>query len=99
MLAAGAGRGHPNGVWGLDSRTVAVGVLGLLIAVALGGAAGRTVGATAGALTAVAGLVSSAVLALALERRSRNVARARRRDELLEMFAPPEPSDEGEGER
>ena len=86
-------------MWGLDSRTVAVGVLGLVLAVGLGGAAGRTVGVVAGALTAVAGLVSSAVLAVALERRSRNLARVKRRGELLEMFAPPEPSDDKEGER
>lgn len=86
-------------MWGLDSRTVAVGVLGLVLAVGPGDAAGRTVGAAAGALTAVAGLLSSAVLAVALERRSRNLARVKRRGELLEMFAPPEPSEDQEGER
>jgi hypothetical protein len=47
----------------------------------------------------VAGLLSSAVLAVALERRSRNLVRVQRRGELLEMFAPREPSDDKEGER
>jgi hypothetical protein len=70
-----------------------------VLAVGLGGAAGRTVGPVAGALAAVAGLLSSAVLAVALEWRSRNLVRVQRRGELLEMFAHPEPSHDKEGER
>jgi hypothetical protein len=53
----------------------------------------------AGALAALAGLVPSVVGAGLMERWSRNAARARRRQELLEMFAPPRPTgDRGDEE-
>lgn len=88
---------HAGTMWpGLDSRTTATGALGVLLAAALGGAAGHTAGVTAGVLAALAGVVPSAVLAATMERRSRNAARAKRRQELLEMFAPPKPTGESE---
>ena len=77
---------------GLDSRTIAVGALAVLLAAGLGGLAGGTAGVAAGVLAALAGLVSSAVLAVALERRTRNAARAKRRQELLTTFASPVPA-------
>lgn len=80
---------------GLDSRTVAVGALAVLLAAGLGGLAGDTAGVTAGVLAAMAGLVSSAVLAVAIERRARNAAHANRRQELLKIFASPVPAAEG----
>jgi tetratricopeptide (TPR) repeat protein len=75
----------------LDSRTVAVGALAVLLAAGLGGLAGGTAGVPAGVLTAMAGLASSAVLAVAVERRARNAARAKRRQKLLKIFACPVP--------
>ena len=84
---------------GLDWLTVAIGILGVLLAVVLGGVAGRTAGVAAGILAALAGLVSSAVLAAAMERRSRNAAHEKRKKELLNTFAPPKPTDDkGDGE-
>jgi hypothetical protein len=83
---------------GLDSLTVRIGVFGVLLAVALGALAGHTAGVTAGILAALASLVPPAVLAVAMDRRSRNAARTRRRRELLEVFAPPRPTDDRRGE-
>ena len=62
---------------GLDSRTVALGVFAVLLAAGLGGLAGHSAGVAAGVLAALAGLVPPAVLAVAVERRARNAARAR----------------------
>lgn len=85
--------------YGLDARTLASGALGVLLAAVLGGAAGHTAGVTAGVLAALAGLVASVVVAAVMERQSRNAARARRRQELLDMFAPPKPTGRGEDEQ
>jgi hypothetical protein len=86
-----AGIGHAGAMWsGLDGRTVALGVSAVVLAVALGAVAGMSVGAWAGVLAALAGLVPPAVLAVAVERRQRVTAR--------ERGAPPAPmGDEGGG--
>lgn len=74
---------------GFDSQAVGIGALALLLAVALGAAAGITAGAAAGVLAALAGLLASAVLSVAMKRRSRNAAWEEHRQDLLEVFAPP----------
>ena len=84
--------------WGFDGRTVAIALAGVLLAVGLGAWAGTAAGAWAGALTALAGLVSGAVLAVAVDRRRRNMALVNRRAEILRRFAPPGPMGDGEGE-
>jgi hypothetical protein len=56
------------------------------------------VGAEAGALAALVGLVPPAVLAIAVERRQRNVKRVKERQEVLRRFAPPKPTCDGEAE-
>lgn len=61
----------------------------MVLALALGAVAGTQMGTAAGALAAVAGLVPPAVLAVAVERRHRNMARRKRRQEVLHKFAPP----------
>jgi len=83
---------------GLDGRTVAIGVFAAVLALVLGAVAGTHLGAVAGALAALAGLIPPAVLAVAVERRQRNMARARRRQEVLRRFAPPKPAGDREGE-
>lgn len=83
---------------GLDSRTVAIGVLGTLLTVALGILAGSMVGIAAGVITALVSLTGSAVVMLVGERYTRQAARAARERELLKMFAPPEPLDNREDE-
>jgi hypothetical protein len=91
--------GHSEAVrWGLDGRTVAIGLVAVLLAIGLGAWAGTQVGAWAGALTALAGLVSAAVLPVAVERRQRNIARMKRQQEILRRFAPPQPTGDREGE-
>jgi len=77
----------------VDSRTVAVAAAGLLVTIALGALAGRTAGVAAGVIVALVGLVGSAVVTVVLERQSRVAADAARTQELLEMFAPPRPSE------
>jgi precorrin-6B methylase 2 len=54
------------------------------------------VGAGAGALAALAGLVPPAVGAVAVERRSRNAARVKSQQEILRRFAPPRATGERE---
>ena len=81
---------------GFDGRAVAVAVLAVVLAVVLGAVASSLVGAWAGVL---AGLVPPAVLAVALEQRARNAARARRGDEILAKYAPPWPADRGDDAR
>jgi len=71
-------------------------MLGLLLAVVLGWAAGHTAGPMAGILASLAGLAPPALLAAAIERRARNAVRDKRRQELLERFAPPKPTDGSE---
>ncbi len=83
---------------GLDGRTVAIGVFAVVLALVLGAVAGTQVGAVAGALAALAGLIPPAVLAVALERRQRNMAREKRRQDVLRRFAPPKPMGDREGE-
>jgi hypothetical protein len=83
---------------GLDGRTVAIGVLAVVLALVLGAWAGTQVGAVAGALAALASLVPSAVLAVFVELRQRNIARMKRRQEVLRKFAPPKPTGDREGE-
>ena len=83
---------------GLDGRTVALGLFAVVLALVLGAVAGTLAGAGAGALAALAGLVPPAVLAVAVELRQRNIARMRRRQEVLRKFAPPEPASGREGE-
>src|SRR5215472_11213068 len=78
----------------VDSRTVAVAAAGLLVTIALGYLAGHTAGPAAGVIAALVGLASSAVVTIVLERQSRQTADAARRQELLEMFAPPRPSED-----
>lgn len=94
-----AGLGHADDMRsGLDGRTVAIGVLGVVVAVVLGGVAYGEVGAAVGALTALAGVAGSAVLAVAMEQWVRNSAALRRRQEILRKFALPRPSCDAEGE-
>lgn len=84
--------GHPGAVRsGLDGRTVAIGVSAVMLAVVLGAVAGTLAGSAAGVLAALAGLLPPAVLAVAVERRQRLIARERRRQEVLRRFAPPAP--------
>ena len=82
---------------GLDGRTVAIGVLAVVLALVLGAWAGTQVGAWAGALAALASLVPSTVLAVFVEQRQRNIARMKRRQEALARFAPPKPTGGGKG--
>lgn len=63
---------------GLDGRIVTLGALALALAVVLGWAGGALGGALGGAVGAVVGLVPPAILAMALELRSRKVAAARK---------------------
>ncbi len=82
----------------VDSRTVTVGAAGVLVTIALGALAGSTAGVAAGVITALVGLVGSAVVTLMWDRHARQAARAARKRELLEMFAPPKPVDDREDE-
>jgi hypothetical protein len=82
---------------GFDGRAVVFVGLALVLAVALGALAGSQVGLWAGVLGALAGLIPPAVLAVAIERRARNVARRKRKDEILGKYAPPKPVGGGEG--
>lgn len=75
--------------WGLDGRTVAIGVAAVVLAVVLGALAGMYAGAWAGVLAALAGLVAPPVLAVAAARRQRNIARMKEQQEVLRKFAPP----------
>lgn len=83
---------------GFDGRTVALGGLALVLAVGLGALAGTQIGAWAGVLGALAGLIPPAVMAVAVERRTRNLARQKRKDEILSKYAPPRPASGGERE-
>jgi hypothetical protein len=85
--------------WGLDGRTVAIGAFAVVLAIVLGAVAGTSAGAEAGVLAALAGLVPPAVLAAAVELRQRNIARMKKRQEVLRRFAPPEPTSNGEGKQ
>lgn len=56
-----------------------------------------TVGTWAGVLAALAALVAPPVLTEALERRKRNIALIKRRQEVLDRFAPPKPAGDRDG--
>lgn len=83
--------------WGFDGRTVAIGVLAAVLALMLGAWAGTQVSAWAGALAALASLLPAAVLAVFVEQRQRNIARMKKRQEVLRRFAPPKPTGGEEG--
>ena len=90
---------HPEIVrWGVDWRTVALGLAALVLAVGLGAWAGTEVGAWAGVLAALAGLLPPAVLAVAVGRRQRNMARVKKRKEILRKHAPPKRTGDREGQ-
>ena len=76
---------------------MAIGLFAVALAVVLGALAGTQVGAGAGVLAALAGLVPPAVLAVAVERRQRNIAQMKRQQEVLRRFAPPKPTRNPEG--
>lgn len=82
-----------------DSWAVRLGAVGVLLAVILGWAAGTAAGGVAGVLGALAGLVPPAVVGVAIDAWSQRMARQQRRQELLAIFAVPEPSDDGEGQQ
>lgn len=82
----------------VDSRTVTVAVAGLALSVMLGVLEGRLAGAAAGILTVLIGIVTSATVSIVLERRARFAVMAKRKQELLEMFAPPQPLNGSEDE-
>lgn len=85
--------GHSEAVrLGLDGRTVAIAVFAVVLAVVLGALAGLHVGAWAGVLASLASLVAPPVLVVAVERRQRNIARMKERQEVLRKFAPPKPT-------
>ena len=83
---------------GFDGRTVALVALALVLGMTLGTAAGSLAGGWAGALAALAGLIPPAVLAVAIERRARNLARLERKEKILDKYAPPEPAGDWDGE-
>ncbi len=83
---------------GFDGRTVALGLVATVLALGLGAWAGTEVGVWAGALAALAGLLPPAVLAVAIERRQRNMARIRKQQEILRRFAPPKRTGNREGQ-
>jgi hypothetical protein len=70
-------------------KTIALGLFAVFLALGLGAWAGTQAGAWTGALAALAGLLPPAVLAVAVERRQRNMARMRKQQEILRTFAPP----------
>jgi len=72
---------------GFDSRAIAAAVLAVVLAVALGAVAGTSAGPAAGIWASLAGLVPPAALAVALQRHTQAMRRARRRVRLLERFA------------
>jgi hypothetical protein len=92
MAAIDSEIGHSCTVrFGLDGRTIAVGLFAVVLALVLGAVAGTLAGAGAGALAALASLAPPVVLAVAIERRQRNLRRMKRQQEILRRFAPPKP--------
>lgn len=83
---------------GVDSRTVAMGAAGLLVTIGLGALAGSLAGVKAGIFSAVAGLAASVVANMVMQRQARDAVRAKEKQELLEMLAPPRPLDDREDE-
>jgi hypothetical protein len=84
--------------WGFDGRTVAIGLAAVVVALGVGAWAGTQVGAWAGALAALAGLVSVVVLNVAVERRQRNAALMRKQQEIMRKQAPPKRTGDKEGQ-
>jgi hypothetical protein len=84
--------------WGFDGKTVAIGLAAVVLALGLGAWAGTQVGVWAGALAALASLVPAAVLAVVVERRQRNVAQMRKREEIRRRYAPPKRTGDREGQ-
>jgi ABC-type antimicrobial peptide transport system permease subunit len=82
----------------VDSQTVTVAVAGLVVSAILGALAGTTAGIREGILTALVSIVASAAVSIVLESRTRHVAEAKRKQELLEMFTPPQPRNDSEDE-
>lgn len=81
----------------LDGLTLVIGAVAVVLALGLGAGAGSVVGVWAGVLSALAGFVPPAVLAVAVERRQRNAKRKKEKQEVLHRFAPPKPTTDGEG--
>src|SRR5690349_282862 len=81
---------------GFGGRTIALGLLAVVLAIALGALAGTQAGAEAGVLAALAGLVPPALLAVAVEQRSRNAKRFKRQQEIIRRFAPPQANSDEE---
>jgi hypothetical protein len=75
--------------WGVDWRTVSLGLAALGLAIGLGAWAGTEVGVWAGVLAALAGFLPPAVLAVAVGRRQRNLARAKKQKAIIRKYAPP----------
>jgi hypothetical protein len=69
------------------------------LAVGLGAWAGTEVGVWAGVLAALAGLLPPAVLAVAVGRRQRNVARIKKQKAILRKYAPPKRTGDREGQK
>jgi tetratricopeptide (TPR) repeat protein len=76
---------------GLDSRTVMAGIAGVIVTIMLGAVAGSTVGAAAGAWTALAGLVAAVAVAVVLELRGRAAEEVRAAAVLEELATDPAP--------
>lgn len=68
---------------------IALGLAAVVLAIGLGAWAGTQVGAWAGALAALAGLLPPAVLVVALERRQQNRERTEKQHKILRKYAPP----------
>jgi hypothetical protein len=69
----------------------------LVLAVGLGAWAGTEVGAWAGVLAALAGLLPPVVLAVAIGRRQRNIAQVKKQKKILHKHAPPKRMGDCEG--
>jgi hypothetical protein len=84
--------------WGFDGRTIALGLLAVFLAIGLGAWAGTELGAWAGVLAALAGLLSAAVLAAAVGRWQRNLARMSKQDKIRRRHARPKRTGNREGQ-
>ena len=84
--------------FGLDTRAVAIGILAVALALGLGAAAGSLVSVWAGALAALASLVSSAVLTTAVMRQQRTLERMKKQREIRRKYALPKSIGDREGD-
>lgn len=71
----------------------------MVLAVGLGAWAGTEVGAWAGVLAALAGLLPPSVLAVAVARRQRNVARIKKQKAILRKYGAPKRIGNGKGQK